>query len=345
MSSQPPGIGCLTPLRTTPIGRRVIAGISGTPSSTRRGNNRRTRSSISSGPSGLRGHADRPDVTVRVFQPSLTPAVGLIGGGRQDDRAGLLRPYDRGVRVHFEQPQLGAQAAPALAAQPLAPGMALVGVVGVEHEVQLAQPEGREIGVPVAHLGAEYVVVERDGAGDVRHQQVQGERRQRAAVLVRRHPWLTDTLLRHRRHYMRPAAAGLLGSATSSSTSAARAVAPPRKNGAEASTASQSTPAITLESSTIAPMAPWYSPRAVARLSLGTKSETSARPTPSVIAMYSPYTANSGQTAAPPPARPKPMYTAANTANPSPITLRRPRRSEAIPAGIATVAYTRLNSM
>ena len=74
----------------------------------------------------------------------------------------------------------------------------------------------------------------------------------------------------------------------------------------------------------------------------GARSATQARLTPSVSAVYAPYTGSSTHTHAAEVMTPRPKYETANTAIPAAKTFRRGTRSDQVPAGYDSREYVRL---
>src|SRR5512141_2080279 len=96
--------------------------------------------------------------------------------------------------------------------------------------------------------------------------------------------------------------------------------------------APHASPAHTPATTEAAPLRPAYVPSAVPVAS-GARSATHARLTPSVSAVYAPYTGRSTQTQAADVTMPSPRYATANTAIPTANTFRRGNRSDHTPAG------------
>ena len=75
--------------------------------------------------------------------------------------------------------------------------MAVVSVVGVEHQFLAEDPDRGEISVEVVDGGVQHGAVERNRARDVAHDQVDAELGELSAVVGGGHPRLALPLLRH----------------------------------------------------------------------------------------------------------------------------------------------------
>src|SRR5260370_1298123 len=145
-----------------------------------------------------RPDAHRPHVAVGILDHHLAPAVAVRGRGLDDRGADPPGGALDDVWIDPEQPELGAEA-PALAArQRRVPGMLVVGVVGVEHELDAVHREGREIRVRIVNPRREHLPVKLDGPRDLAHEQVHRQHGEPAPKTVGGHPRIARALL-HRR--------------------------------------------------------------------------------------------------------------------------------------------------
>lgn len=80
------------------------------------------------------------------------------------------------VRIDAEEAELDAEAS-WLRGEAWVPRHAIVGVIGVEHELDAERLEGGEVRVGVVHRDGQHLAVEGEGALHVAHDQVDGERR------------------------------------------------------------------------------------------------------------------------------------------------------------------------
>jgi len=107
----------------------------------------------------------------------------------------LASPPLDAVGIDAEHAQLGAEAAALAAGERGVPGMLVVRVIGVEHHLDAAHVDGREVGIGVVNGRVQDGDQESDGALHVADDQIHRERRQLPPVAVRRLPGIARAML------------------------------------------------------------------------------------------------------------------------------------------------------
>ena len=99
-----------------------------------------------------------PDIAIGVNQEALPQAVRLVGGGLQDLMAEGAGLGLGGVRVVTIEPKLHAHPAQGAVACVAQQGIAVIGVVTMEHPLLAAVGQHREVRIAVDHRDAEHIL-------------------------------------------------------------------------------------------------------------------------------------------------------------------------------------------
>src|SRR5436305_15184023 len=89
----------------------------------------------------IQWQADSPDVTVRVGDRDVAPAMRIIGRRLENSRLGGLRSSVHCVRIDAQNPEFGPGTAKTRRLQPSEQRMVVVSVIRMEHELEAEQLE------------------------------------------------------------------------------------------------------------------------------------------------------------------------------------------------------------
>src|SRR5437868_4566594 len=104
--------------------------------------------------------ADRPNVAVGIGESDVAPTVRVVGGRLDDGGLSALGASVNGIGVNAEDAEFRAGPAKSGSLEPSVKGVMIVGVIGVQHEIEAEQIQCCEIRIGVAHGSAEYIAVE-----------------------------------------------------------------------------------------------------------------------------------------------------------------------------------------
>ena len=119
--------------------------------------------------------ADSPDVAVGISDGDVAPTVRVVGGWLEDGGLSGSGASVNGIGINAEDAEFSARPPKAGSLESSIKCVVVVGVIGVQHEIEAEQMQSCKIRIGVAHGSAENIAVERERLRDIAHQQVDRE--------------------------------------------------------------------------------------------------------------------------------------------------------------------------